>query len=67
MVLAAVPGVAARGLAGAAGAAAAAVVVVVVEASGAGSQLVLGRPSYTWAEDCCMLSYEHTVPTDNTL
>lgn len=59
MVLAAVPGVAARELAGAAGAA--------VEASRAGGRLVPGRPSYKWAEDCCMLSYEHTSTTDTTL
>lgn len=51
MVLAAVPGVAVRGLAGAAAAA--------VGASGAGSPPVLVLPSYTSAEDCCMLSYEH--------
>lgn len=45
------------------GSARAASVAVVAGASEVGNQLVLGQPSCTSVEDCCMKSYNHTNPT----
>jgi hypothetical protein len=60
MLAASVPGEAVRGPAVAVGAAAVVVVVVVAGASEAESRVVLDRPSYMSAEDCCMLNYKNT-------